>query len=84
MENKPSKSGLFVLLAMLLGLAFVFYYLNNKKSNKNYHRLHQYDYIMEVNGDSIPTYNIYDQHHNMIAKEILASQLDSVIISDNE
>lgn len=46
---------------------------------------HYYDYIIEVYGDdSIPTYDLYDGSHNIVASNIKSSELDSVIIKDNE
>lgn len=48
------------------------------------HKHHQYDYILEVNGDSIITYNLYDDQHKVVKEGFLASELDSIIIYDNQ
>lgn len=83
MENKTSVSGPLILVGLLLSLFFVIYYFSGDHKETQITD-HQYDYIIEVNGDSIITYDIYDEKHNLVADSILATQLDSVIIKDNE
>ena len=86
--EKNLKAGAFILLALVLGLFFVIFYLYEPKETtiqkKKTFGKHYHDYIIEVNGDSIPTYDLFDSSHNVIAVGVYASQLDSVIIADNE
>jgi len=85
MENKSLVSGALILVALCLGLFFVIYFVTGDyKETEAPTSNHQYDYIIEVNGDSTLTYNIYDEKHNIVADSVLSTQLDSVIIKDNE
>lgn len=80
---KNSNTGLFILTGLLVCLFFVLYYAFETKETV-VKTQHTYDYLIEVNGDSIITYDIYDDKHVLVADSILATQLDSVIIKDNE
>jgi len=77
-----------ILSILCLGLFFVLYFtFEDNKEEVIYptnHKHHQYDYILEVNGDSIITYNLYDDQHKVVKENFLASELDSIIIYDNQ
>lgn len=69
-----------------LGLFFVFYFtFEQKKERVVITPLKEYEYSFEVDGtDSIMLYTIYDNNHNIVAKDITSNKLDSVINADNE
>jgi hypothetical protein len=75
-----------ILLTLLcLGLFFTLYFTNEKKETIVVTPLKDYEYSFDVDGtDSILLYTIYDFQHNVIAKDITANKLDSVINNDNE
>lgn len=78
------KTGLFIILACLFGLVVVVYSTEPPQEKPNIDN-HYYDYLLEVHGDdSIPTYDLFDSKHDVVVYNIKASQLDSVIISDNQ
>lgn len=57
----------------------------SKRTVEEVKKNHWYDYIIEVDGeDSIPKYDIFDNDHNLIATGLKSTQIDSVIIKDNE
>jgi hypothetical protein len=75
-----------VLLALSLGLFLM--YSNKPQCEKKtivVTPLKDYEYSFTVDGtDSTLLYTIYDFEHNVIAEDITANKLDSVINCDNE
>ncbi len=86
--KKSFAFGISLLLSLFLCLILYVYYLYvNKpvvKTNQiTPHKLHAYDYIIEVDGsDSTLVYQVYDYNHNFIG-QVKAWDLDDLIIKDN-
>lgn len=87
-EKQFFRSMLFVIFLLLLCVTGIVLMYNRileyEKPGQGleYVPLHTYDYVMEVGGDSITVYTIYDCQHNFVG-EVTANQLDSLIIDDN-
>jgi hypothetical protein len=82
MKKEYATSLIFV--GLLIGLFFVLYYFFDEDQQISSLKPN-YEYCFDVSGtDSTTFYTIYDSQHTLIAEDITANQLDSVINSDNE
>lgn len=75
-----------IILCITIGLVMYVYSRNNNKVKelKPVYSLHEYDYVLEVDGtDSPSVYYVYDNRHQLLGV-VESCGIDSIINLDNE